>query len=171
VIVAEEKAVVLAENKQIVNNYYNFTFPVTVPGIDRLEVGSAGRSDVVTPADIPEYHADDLTDTAEPLLESTTVDLVEIVTPAFRPKMKWRLSRGGPSFPAAMSDPDFLRRVEAGEPFRKGDFLKARIQSTVREEDGTTRLQHEVVDVLDHIPGKRSARQISLLPPDIESSS
>lgn len=170
VIIADERAVVLVDNKQINNNYYNFTFPVTVPGIDRLEVGSGdGRTDAVTPQDVPEYHPEDLDDPAEPLLESTVVDVVEIVTPAFRPKMKWRLSRGGPSFPAAMTDPDFLSRVEAGEAFRKGDFLKARIHSSVREEDGSTRLQHEVVHVLDHLPGKRAGKQESIFPADEES--
>lgn len=79
--------------------------------------------------------------------------LLEIVSPTFKTGNAWRLSDGGTTFMAKVTDTSFLDSIDGGEPFRKGDQIRCilrEIQWT--SSDGSLKIRREVVEVIDHIP-------------------
>lgn len=79
---------------------------------------------------------------------------LQVAMPGFRDGLKWKLSDGSQMFQAVIRDPDFLNRVDAGEPFRKGDLLDCEV--LVRQWQsfaGRLRVERIVEKVLAHRSG------------------
>ena len=78
--------------------------------------------------------------------------LVDVAAPAFPVNNKWRLSNGiVGSFWATIGDGAFLNRVNAGEPFRKGDSLRCLFKVTQRDTPLGPQIEHHVIEVLQHV--------------------
>lgn len=74
---------------------------------------------------IPRIEVSDLPEPSEePLSNNVLKDQVLIIESAvFKDGNQWRFSDGSASFSAAITDMNFLRRVDSGERFGKGDHL------------------------------------------------
>ncbi len=74
-----------------------------------------------------------------------------IESAALRDGLKWRFSDGGASFFAEIADEDFLRRVDQGEAFAKGDALRVlmRVEQSRQGQELTT--VRTVVKVYEHL--------------------
>lgn len=78
--------------------------------------------------------------------------LVDVAAPAFPVNNKWRLSNGiAGSFWATIGDGAFLNRVNAGEPFRKGDSLRCLFKVTQRDTPLGPQTEHHVIEVRQHV--------------------
>lgn len=131
--------------------------PLTREGVDTLEFRSESNiaislsSEDVAAYDVPEPEA-------KPLGSNEVEMTVAITSASFIEDNKWRLSDGDASFAAAIEDEDFLRRVDAGEAFRKGDMLRVHmsIEQTRRGDKLST--ERRILEVLEHIPRPEQLR-------------
>ena len=84
--------------------------------------------------------------------------LLQIEALAFREGNKWRFSDGESSFYAEIRDAEFLKRVDDGEAFAKGD--KLHVRALVRQYQVGEKLKREVVvlKVLKHIRAKQQPK-------------
>jgi hypothetical protein len=125
--------------------------PLTSAGLKTLKLASA----ITQPTQITALDVDalGLPTTPEPgPVESELEMLVDVAAPAFPVNNKWRLSNGtAGSFWATIGDGAFLNRVNAGEPFRKGDSLRCLFTVTRRETTLGPQTEHHVTKVLQHV--------------------
>ena len=124
--------------------------PLRRLAFETLEVSSpTSRPTLITELDADAF---DLPPT-EPVCTETEVEmLVDVAAPAFPSNNKWRLSNGtAGSFWSTIGDGAFLNRVNAGEPFRKGDSLRCLFKITRRETTLGPQIEHHVVEVRQHI--------------------
>lgn len=96
---------------------------------------------------------------ADQLTEQEFDQVLEIITPQFKENNMWRFSDGERQFHAPILDAEFLERVDAGEPFRKGDRLRARVQLIQFDEGGKLRTERRVVEVFEH---RQAGQQLAL---------
>jgi len=78
----------------------------------------------------------------------TSLNLVRIT---FKEGNKWRVTDGRGEFSVTVSDEDFLRRVEANEPFSKGDILRVRLRQVQYSTPKGIVTESFVTRVLEHI--------------------
>ena len=69
---------------------------------------------------------------------------------AFRESLQWRFSDGERSFSAQMADEEFLKRLDNGERFGKGDRLTVEMKIEQVREGETLKLNRSILKVLDH---------------------
>ena len=125
--------------------------PVTKDGIESVEFVVENEITVsIEEADVEAFDVPEIEDV--PLGDHEVEMVVEISSVAFVEKNKWRLSTGENSFAAALEDADFLRRVNGGEAFRKGDMLRCRMRIEQSRHGESLHTEHRVVEVLEHIP-------------------
>ena len=74
-----------------------------------------------------------------------------IEAPVFKDGNMWRFSDGGSSFAAHIEDKEFLQRVDAGEPFAKGDALRVRLLVEQIRQVQELQTRRSVVKVLEHL--------------------
>ncbi|CAN7679625.1 hypothetical protein LJR039_005444 [Pseudorhodoferax sp. LjRoot39] len=135
--------------------------PLERDGIDVFASGREGVAEtVITKEDVPSFEQA----AADAEIVSDTLSagvLLQLESPVFKDKNKWRFNDGATSFFAELADPEFVRAVELGEErFGKGDVLVVdlrRVQSIV---DAGLRLEYVVVKVHEH----RAPLQQSLIP-------
>ena len=86
-----------------------------------------------------------------PVTDNTFEYALTVEAPVFKEGNKWRFSDGGSSFFADIEDDEFLHRVNAGEPFAKGDALRVlmRIEQERRGAELTT--NRRIMKVMEHI--------------------
>ncbi len=125
--------------------------PLRRPGVDRLRLRPPEREEVVVEkTDVEAFEAE--VEEGEPEIDQEIDMLLSIVTVSFREDNKWRLSDGTVTFYAAIEDSDFLKRVDAGEVFAKGDTLRCRVRMQQWRPDGGLRTEYTVTRVIQHIP-------------------
>lgn len=79
-----------------------------------------------------------------------TVSLI-LLAPNFQDGNKWRFNEGGGSnISAAMADEDFLRRVNNGERFGKGDILQVEMHVQQNKAGNQMKVERRILKVLDH---------------------
>jgi hypothetical protein len=76
---------------------------------------------------------------------------VVIVGPEFEGSSKWRFSDGGPPFSASMLDKEFIRKVNLGERFGKGDVLDVDMHIVQTRLGMKVSADREVLKVHDHM--------------------
>lgn len=134
--------------------------PLRRPGVDRLRVSPPDREEVVVErSDVEAFEAE--VEEGEAEIDQEIDMLLSIVTVSFREDNTWRLSDGTVTFFAAVEDPDFLKRVDAGEIFAKGDTLRCRVRMRQWRTDGGLRAEYIVTRVIEHIP-RAQALQLPL---------
>ncbi len=128
--------------------------PLNREGIDVFEIRDGDEAvEVVTTDEVEYFEAPDEVpeDAVEAIPETTGVYAFEIVKMPFRHGLKWRLEAPGMNVSVEMRDPDFLRRMEAGESFRLGDTLVVRLRTRTFQEPGKPiKATHTVDKVLKH---------------------
>ena len=138
--------------------------PLSRPDVETLTV----RQDQIDIERIERSEMDSLRDAESPITapflqanERTVWLRLETVT--FRKRNKCRFSQGDdePAFPVRITDPDFLRQIDEGEPFRKNDRLFVVLREQQRLRHGELRTTREVVTVLEHVP---AGQQLTMRP-------
>lgn len=148
---ARDHAVELYLDRAARRNANAVVLPLTGTELTTLELASPTVPPmVITTSDTQAF---DIPVTAETAPEETEVEmLVDVAAPAFPVNNKWRLSNGtAGSFWATIGDGAFLNRVNAGEPFRKGDALRCLFKVTRRETTLGPQTEHHVVEVRQHV--------------------
>lgn len=117
-------------------------------GIDRVDLIAESKTIADATQNEREYFvpvapSQDLTDAI------VTMSL-QIEAPVFRDGNKWRFSDGLQSFHASIEDEGFLRQVNAGERFGKGDILRADVRISQRQVGGKLAAERIVVKVHEH---------------------
>lgn len=126
--------------------------PTKRRGVERVEFHSEApdiesvtvESDEADAFDLPTGTDDDQ------LVDDVREAVVSIVKPDFG-EGRWRLDDGTATFGATMEDDGFQERVDRGEAFHKGDFLRCRIRTVQSTKDGKLQNEHHLVQVIDHI--------------------
>lgn len=136
-----------------------FIAPVRQEGVDSVRLrmpGPKSAEDVVEKEDADALRA--IVDEKQLLADSTYEVALEVVKASFDPALKWKFSNGAYRFDAAIIDQVFLALIKMGAyTFGAGDFLKARIRTqSWLDADGRMKTENTVVQVLGHIPRKRS---------------
>jgi hypothetical protein len=126
--------------------------PLARDGVEALEVRIPDEEPLQIDGDdldaffVPEVSEIEVTDVVtEMVLRITSVSFTE---------NKWRFNDGDHSFAADMDDEQYRERIAKGdESFRYGDSLRCRVRFRQwQSEDGRLRVNHSVVEVLEHIP-------------------
>lgn len=77
---------------------------------------------------------------------------VMIEAAVFKEGNKWKFNDGGGTFYAAIEDKDFLAKIDAGQPFHKGDSLKCVVRQQQFQTTTGLKAEWSVVKVIEHIP-------------------
>lgn len=126
--------------------------PAKREGIERVEFRPASpeieplavEADEVDEFDLPTGLDDD------ELVDDTHEAVVSVVKTDFGDG-RWKVNDGTATFGVEMEDEGFKERIDHGEPFRKGDFLRARIRTIQSTKDGKLQNEHHLVEVIEHI--------------------
>lgn len=89
--------------------------------------------------------------TETPIIDSTTKIALLIISPIFKEGKKWRFSDGQANFWAAIEDQEFLRAIDAGEQFAKGDKLIVDLRVVQNQEGNRLVTVRTVIKVYEHL--------------------
>jgi hypothetical protein len=143
--------------------------PLKNEGINRLEFHSDGEiGEKIEKSETPFFGLPVLPE--ETLQESKRTAWFSISALAFKEDNKWRLSDGTNTFYVSMEDKDFLKQIDAGRSFSKGDLLHVQLETKQSvDAEGILKTENIATKILEH---RSSARQIplplitQLIPPD-----
>jgi hypothetical protein len=128
--------------------------PAKRQGIEKVEFHPESQD--LEPMTIESGEVDDFdlpTDLEDDELVNDTREAVVSVIKTDFGDGRWKVNDGTATFGVEMEDQGFKERIDHGEPFRKGDLLRARIQTIQFTKDGKLQSEHHLVEVLDHIKG------------------
>ncbi|MBB1599988.1 hypothetical protein [Variovorax sp. UMC13] len=119
-------------------------------GYEALRIGGATEVPAIT---VDRREAESFVPVAaKSQLSDNTVEVaLTIVAAVFQDGNKWRFNDGASTFNAALTDGDFLIRVEKGERFGKGDVLRVRMQVVQSRTGAKVSVERTVLKVLDHL--------------------
>lgn len=121
------------------------------PGVNQIEISSEGKQIASATKDEAQYFhpigGEDV------LAESVTRMGLVIEMPSFKDGNKWRMWNGSESLLYAMEDEDFIRRIDNGERFGKGDVLICDVRVKQTKAGSVLRLQRAIIKVHDHQVG------------------
>lgn len=121
------------------------------PGVNQIEISSDGAELVQASKDEAQFYhpiGDE-----ETLMESTSRMGLIIESLSFKDGNKWKMWNGSESLGYTMEDEEFIRRVNNGEAFRKGDILLCDVRVTQTKSGGVLKLRRAIVKVHDHQTG------------------
>jgi len=123
--------------------------PLSRDGIDTVSVSSGDAADVTVHKNELSYFA---VTPAPPtvLLDDVRRMVFSLVSVVFRADHQWRLSDGTTTFFVTVEDAAFLKRVDAGESFAKGDQLLCEVRITQQDVDGVLKTDYTAIRVLEH---------------------
>jgi hypothetical protein len=126
--------------------------PAKRRGVDCVELRSESPEHETLMIEAAEAEEFDLPTGAEDenLVDDVREAMVAVVKADFG-EGRWRLDDGTATFGAVMDDEGFQDRVNRGEAFRKGDFLRCRIRTVQSTRKGKLHNEHRIIDVIDHI--------------------
>ena len=98
------------------------------------------------------YFVPVITREPRPIQNEQEMQMVLLIeSPTFKEGNKWRFSDGENSFPAAIVDEEFLKKInERLERFGKGDELIAKVRFTQSGKFGALKLDRTVIKVIEH---------------------
>ncbi len=111
------------------------------------------KQDEVGYFDAPTEHEGETTSTSDTRLM--------IVAPSFQEGNKWRVTDGSRNLFVSIQDPAFVRAVQQGEAFRKGDFLHVTLETRQWVEGADLKAEHGIVKVHRHESGPRQQKLFS----------
>ena len=134
--------------------------PAKRKGIERVELRPASpeaEAVVVETGEIDDFDLPTGMDDEE-LINDTREIVVSVIKTDFGDG-RWKVSDGTATFGVEMEDQGFREKIDHGEPFRKGDLLRARIRTVQSTKDGKLQSEHSLVEVIDHI---KNGEQLSI---------
>lgn len=132
---------------------------LNIPGVESVEVKTE-KEDVqkITKDEANYYRQIDLADAVNEVTVNMALQIVQL---GFRDNLKWKFYDGADTFTADIQDKEFLQRVDNGEPFRKGDTLRALVRIVQsRRPNGTLKTERSVMQVIGHDPAPKQVRLI-----------
>lgn len=117
-------------------------------GMDAVEIGMEGEpKERVTQAESQYF----IPVTPSEMLTDVVVRMVlQLESPVFKDANKWRFFDGQQSFWALVEDKSFLKSVDAGEAFRKGDTIVADVRIAQQQAGLKLTSDRTIVRVHDH---------------------
>ena len=88
------------------------------------------------------------------LTDQTRKVAVNLVGVFFEEGLKWRILDGENKINALVKDEHFQREIDEGKKFAKGDILVIRLRTRQVTSDGSIKNEHEILEVVEHIPGE-----------------
>jgi hypothetical protein len=123
--------------------------PLEREGISSVSLGDADTAQTIRKEEAPYFAAIAGSESDEFISRYTKA--FTIVTLSFKSGQKWRLNDGHSNPLVAVSDPDFLAKVDAGaESFAKGDMLVCDVVETSRRTANGFRSEYEIERVREH---------------------
>ncbi len=119
-------------------------------GLSHIRINSKAGGEVakIEKKDAPSF-VPIIVERPSPLEQEMQMTLL-IESPVFKERNKWRFSDGQSSFYADIDDEEFLKKVDAGERFGKGDQLVARVRFVQSGTFGSLKLDRIITKVLEH---------------------
>ncbi len=124
--------------------------PLLAQGIDRLRIGPPAdpRSFVISREEVEQFEPpvareDELTD-------SIAETALELLSPHFVEGHVWNVAQGGQVFNVRVLDTNFIREVDEGRRFAKGDYLIVELRTRTFATPKGLKAEREVIKVLDH---------------------
>jgi len=127
--------------------------PLSNNGIDSLEIGTDGKT--IAQAKQSDGYCFGLVRPSESITDTVIQMTLIIEAPVFKDGNKWRFSDAQSSFYADILDKEFLVKVDQGEPFAKGDWLRVELRITQERAGGKITTERAVMKVHEHISGQK----------------
>jgi ribosomal protein L19 len=138
----------LYDRLSIRKNVRNVLEPLARDGIDEVAFESE-REVTISAAELPDFEPGD---EETPVAEEIGERVLQIAAVTFIEGNKWRLTDGVSTFWSAIEDEGFLARVEQGEPFSKGDMLRAQVRIVqTQDAEGNLKAEYVIERVIEHI--------------------
>lgn len=120
------------------------------PGVSNLEIVSDGTKVAQVNDNYARFYHPIVEET--PLLEQTVQMGLTIQEPSFKDGInhKWTMWDGEASLQYTMESEDFVKRIDDGEPFRKGDVLVCDVRITQTKAGSKLRIQRAIIRVHSH---------------------
>lgn len=159
VVVVPQQVARLLENAAVREHAYEALAPLKAEGITEFRVGRTKREAelVVEKQDLPKFRPPP--PAKAKLTDSSAETAVELLSPSFVDGNKWRVAQGGEPFWVTITDPVFLKRVDDGEQFAKGDYLIVNMTTQTYTTPDGLEAAREITYVIDH---QRRGKQQSL---------
>jgi hypothetical protein len=87
---------------------------------------------------------------AEIVSDTTSHKMLQIESLTFKDGNKWRVHDGVATFRASIEDKEFLRKIDAGERFGKGDVLMVNLRQVQSVDGGRLSNESMILKVLEH---------------------
>lgn len=156
----------LYRERSVRENLEKVLSPLKKEGINGFSVRKEKQViENISKDEIPYYMAPDFQEKEETIRYKRKA-FVRLVEVAFEEGLKWRFYDGDNKFYATMADESFLKEMEQGRAFAKGDTLEVELETTQIATSDTIKNEHKVLKVINHIS---KPQQISL-PFDDENS-
>lgn len=146
----------IVQNREVRSDFADVVEPLKSPGIDAMRIGPEKRPyHLIKKEDVPKFLPPP--SPREELADSTSETAVEVLSPSFVDGNKWRVAQNGQQFWLAISDAEFLHRIDNGERFGKGDYLIVDMRVRAYRTDEGLMADREAVRVIKHIPREKQA--------------
>jgi hypothetical protein len=124
--------------------------PLLVDGIDRLRIGTRDepRRFVVSREEVAQFEPP--TAREDELTDSIAETALELLSPHFVQGHVWNVAQGGQVFNVRVLDTGFIKEVDDGRRFAKGDYLIVELRTRTFATTKGMRVEREVIRVLDH---------------------
>jgi len=117
-------------------------------GVDAVEIAASDKE--VERVDQAESRYFVSVAPSEMLTDAVVKMVLHLESPVFKEGNKWRFFDGQQSFHATIDDKEFLAKVDAGEPFRKGDVIVADVRISQTQEGARLTAERTITRVLEH---------------------
>lgn len=126
------------------------TRALSEPGIEAVGITETHHSTPIV--HVPEDEASYFRRLASPenVIESVSRTGLVLVTPSFKEGNKWRLNDGHTSSLYEIEDPVFLKKIAAGQPFRKDDVLLCDVRTRQELVNGGFKTERTIIRVISH---------------------
>lgn len=159
VVIIPEQVARLLEDQKVRDNAYEALLPLKIEGINEFRVGRTKKKAdlVVTKPDLPKFLPPPPPKTK--LTDSSAKTAIELLSPSFVEGNKWRVAQGGEPFWVTITDKHFLKKVDDGEQFAKGDYLIVDMATLTYTTPSGLEAERQVTHVYEH---QRRSKQQSL---------
>lgn len=160
-ITVDKDVVELYENVKVREAAEKSVSPLEHAGIDSFGIVHDGeRRMLVTKKDVDSFRLSNVKPLEIPIDTSDQIRVLSIVSLSFKQDNKWRLSDGQAILNVKINDDHFLKEVNEGASFAKGDMLKVQLVSKASVGHDGLKTEYEVTKVIEHI---KQPRQLWLL--------
>ena len=150
-IEVDENTLKLYRDQRVRDNLNKVIKPLEQKGINKFSV----REDDVTiesieKNELPYFDTPDSSH-EDHVTTSSRKAFVKLIEVAFEDNLKWRFSDGDNKFYASINDDHFLKEMEFGKSFRKGDTLEIELETTQVVTSNGIKNEHKVLKVMKHL--------------------